>query len=135
MPIPAQAIAEAYEQSLLYGEHTWGGSIGWIKNKLSFGEAFQKDRAAGRFNRIEGSWDEHTAYIQKAYQIIAPELEGNLRALAQAVKVEGQRVVVYNPLPWKRSGVVSLKAAGFAPAALRPSDSKEATPVDVEPAR
>jgi hypothetical protein len=47
------------------------------------------------------------------------------------VKAEGQRVVVYNPLPWKRSGVVSLKAAGFAPAALRPTDGKEATPVDV----
>jgi len=131
LPIPAQAIADAYEQSLLYGEHTWGGSIGWINNKLSFGEAFQKDRAAGRFNRIEGSWDEHTAYIRKAYAIIAPELEGNLQALAQAVKIEGQRVVVYNPLPWKRSGVVSLKAAGFAPAALRPSNGKDATPVDV----
>ena len=133
LPDAAPAIADAYEQSLLYGEHTWGGSIGWINNKLSFGDAFQKDRAAGRFNRIESSWEEHTAYIRKAHAIIAPALEGNMQALAQAVKVEGQRVVVYNPLPWKRSGVVSLKAAGFAPAALRPSDSKEATRVDVEP--
>ena len=69
MPVPddAPAIADAYEQSLLYGEHTWGGSIGWIGNKLSFGEEFKKERAAGRFDRIEGSWDEHTAYIQKAH--------------------------------------------------------------------
>jgi len=132
LPIAAPAIAEAYEQSLLYGEHTWGGSIGWINNKLTFGDAFQKDRAAGRFNRIESSWEEHTAYIRKAYAIIAPELDGNLQALAQAVKVQGQRVVVYNPLPWKRSGVVSLKAADFAPAALRPSDGKETAPVDVK---
>ena len=90
MPNAAPAIADAYEQSLLYGEHTWGGSIGWIGNKLSFGEAFQKDRAAGRFDRIEGSWDEHTAYIRKAHAIITPELERNLQALAQGVKVEGQ---------------------------------------------
>jgi hypothetical protein len=137
LPVPddAPAIAEAYEQSLLYGEHTWGGSIGWIGNKLSFGEAFQKDRAAGRFDRIESSWDEHTAYIKKAHQIITPELAKNLQALAQSVKAEGWRVVVYNPLPWKRNGVVSLDAAGSTPHALKPMDSREATPVDVAAGR
>ena len=123
VPVPndAPAIAAAYEQSLLYGEHTWGGGIYWITNRLSYGEAFLKERAAGRFDRLESSWDEHTAYIQKAHQIIMPELAKNLQALAQGVKAEGRRVVVYNPLPWKRSGVVSLEAAGFAPAALKPS--------------
>ena len=133
LPVPndASAIAEAYEQSLLYGEHTWGGSIGWIGNMLSFGEAFQKERAAGRFDRLESSWDEHTAYIQKAHQIIAPALEKNLQALAQGVKAEGRRVVVYNPLPWKRSGLVSLDANGFTPAALKPIDGGKASPVDM----
>jgi alpha-mannosidase len=112
LPLPndAPAIAEAYEQSLLYGEHTWGGSVGWIDSKLSYGEAFQKERAAGRFDRIEGSWEEHTAYIKRAQEIIASELEKNLQALAQAVKVNGRRIVVYNPLPWKRSGLVELRA-------------------------
>ena len=131
----AAAIAEVYEQSLLYGEHTWGGSIGWIGNKLSFGEAFQKDRAAGRFDRIESSWDEHTAYIKKAHEIITPELAKNLQALAESVKVEGRRVVVYNPLPWKRSGVVSLEAAGFAPAALVPIGGGEASAADTSAGR
>ena len=131
VPDDAPAIADAYEQSLLYGEHTWGGSIGWIGNKLSYGEEFKKERAAGRFDRIEGSWDEHTAYIQKAHQLIAPELEKNLQALAQAVKAEGKRVVVYNPLPWKRSGVVSLEVGGSAPAALKAADGGSAFRVDV----
>jgi alpha-mannosidase len=133
LPVPndAPAIAEAYEQSLLYGEHTWGGAIYWIGNKLSYGEAFQKDRAAGRFDRLESSWDEHTAYIKKADQIITPELAKNLQALAQNVKADGRRVVVYNPLPWKRSGLVSLAAAGFAPAALKPIDGREASSVDL----
>jgi hypothetical protein len=133
VPVPnaEPAIADAYEQSLLYGEHTWGGSIGWIGNKLSFGEAFQKDRAAGRFDRIEGSWDEHTAYIQKAHQIIAPELEQNLQALAQGVKAEGRRIVVYNSLPWKRSGMVSLEAGGFMPFSLKAADGGKAFRVDV----
>ncbi len=130
VPDEATAIAEAYEQSLLYGEHTWGGSIGWIRNMLSYGEAFQKERAAGRFDRIESSWDEHTAYIKNAHQIVIPELAKNLQALAQSVKAEGWRVVVYNPLPWKRSGMVSLEAGGFAPAALAPIGGGEASAVD-----
>ena len=85
VPVPndAPAIAEACEQSLLYGEHTWGSAIYWIGNKLSYGEMFQKDRAAGRFDRLEGSWDEHTAYIMKAHQIITPALANTLQALAQ----------------------------------------------------
>jgi alpha-mannosidase len=134
LPVPneAAAIADAYEQSLLYGEHTWGGAIYWIGNTLTYGEAFQKERAAGRFDRLESSWDEHTAYIKKAHEIITPELAKNLQALAEGVKAEGRRVVVYNPLSWKRSGVVSLDAAGFAPAALKPIGDGEASPVDVD---
>ncbi len=126
-PVPddAPAIAAAYEQSLLYGEHTWGGSIYWITNRLSYGDEFRKERSEGRFNRLEASWDEHTAYIKKAHELIIPALTNDLQALARAVKVEGQRVVVYNPLPWKRSGVVRLEAHGFAPATLRPTDSKQ----------
>jgi hypothetical protein len=131
----APAIAAAYEQSLLYGEHTWGGAIYWISNTLSFGETFLKERAAGRFDRLEASWDEHSAYIQKAHQLIAPVLEDNLNALAQGVNAAGRRIVVYNPLPWKRSGVVSLDAAGFSPAALKPIDGSQASPVDTSAGR
>lgn len=116
----APTVNAAYEQSLLYGEHTWGGSIGWLKRKFGFGEEFLRERAAGRFQRIESSWDEHSAYIRRARDLIEPALRENLKALAQSVKVSGPRVVVYNPLPWKRSGLASVTWSGPAVAALKP---------------
>ena len=116
IPVPdaAPTITAAYEQSLLYGEHTWGGSIGWLDGKFGFGEDFKKERAAGRFQRIEGSWDEHTSYIEQARDLIQPALVSNLKALATGVQGEGARVVVFNPLPWKRGGLVTLAAPSTA---------------------
>jgi hypothetical protein len=125
----APIISAAYEQSLLYGEHTWGGSIGWLKNKLSYGEDFVRDRAAGKFQRIEGSWDEHTAYILKARDLIRPALEQNLAALAASVKADRPSVVVFNPLPWKRTAMVRLEASSSNFGAVAPADGGEATPV------
>jgi hypothetical protein len=61
IPEAGPAVSGAYEHSLLYGEHTWGGSVGWIGRKLSYGEEFKKNRAAGLLQRIENSWAEHTA--------------------------------------------------------------------------
>ena len=78
-------IAAAYEKSLMYGEHTWGGSIGWLDSKFGFGDAFWQERASGRYQRIEESWDEHTAYIEQARDMTGPLLTSNLQALAQAV--------------------------------------------------
>jgi hypothetical protein len=110
-------IAAAYEMSLMYGEHTWGGSIGWLKNGNSaffgFGDAFRQERASGRYQRIEESWDEHTAYIEQARDITGPLLDSNLQALARAVAADGPRVVVFNPLPWARDGIVRAGSTAF----------------------
>ena len=121
----APAVGAAYEQSLLYGEHTWGGSIGWLKRRYGFGEEFLRERASGRFERIESSWAEHSAYIKAARDLIAPVLRDNLQALAQSVNVSGPRVVVYNPLPWPRSGLVVVNWSGPAITALKAEDSNE----------
>ena len=113
-PDASPAAAAAYEQSLLYGEHTWGG-MGWwagfghIDGKMSYGEDFHKDQANGRFRKIEASWDEHTAYIQNAQKILVPVLRENLESLARNVDHAGPRIVVYNSLPWKRDGLVSIE--------------------------
>jgi hypothetical protein len=49
------ALAEARENSLLYGEHTWGGTLWWIYGRyvLKFGEEWDQERADGKFRRVE----------------------------------------------------------------------------------
>jgi hypothetical protein len=133
-PATAQTINDAYEQSLLYGEHTWGAALWWLVKyeggaKFGYGDAWRQVMAKGHFRRHEESWAEHTAYIEKARDLTAPLLDRELRALAQATGVNGQRVVVFNPLPWKRNGEVSVKAS-MAVAALKPADGGDAVPVE-----
>ena len=135
VPDAAPAVAAAYEQSLLYGEHTWGG-MGWwagfghIEGKMSYGEDFRKDQANGRFQKIEASWDEHTAYIKKAQELLVPALRENLESLAQDVDHAGPRIVVYNPLPWKRDGLVSIEIQASDIDAVRAVDGGEALPTE-----
>lgn len=95
-------ISTAYENILLYAEQTWGGSASVDKYGVEF-----KRLAPERYKDLEGSWEDKTGYIQKAENIIRPLLESNLQALAQHVKQEGKRFVVYNPLPYSRSAWVN----------------------------
>jgi hypothetical protein len=127
----AATIAAAYEQSLLYGEHTWGGALYWVTQynadrKFNYGDTWKAERAQSRFQRLENSWKEHTSYIESARDLIQPLLDRDLHILAQAARAEGLRVVVYNPLPWKRDGWVSLPASPMAITAFRPVDGEGA---------
>ncbi len=110
----APTIAAAYEQSLLYGEHTWGGALSWVarydgSKAMSYGDEWRTLRKEGKYKRLETSWAEHTAYIQRARDLIKPALATQLDTLAHAVDHEGDRIVVYNPLPWARDGLVSIR--------------------------
>jgi alpha-mannosidase len=112
-PDISDTVAKAYEQSLLYGEHTWGGSQSWITGygkdtKWSYGDAWRAERAAGRFQRLESSWAEHTAYIENAQRLIQPVLESQMKTLAESVAQSGPRIVVFNPLPWTRFGSFTM---------------------------
>ncbi len=100
---PAKDIASAYEQSLLYCEHTWGGA----EAVSVYGDAFQK-LPPDKYKNLEGSWEDKTDYIRTAGSIARSLLAVNLDALARAVDQAGPRVVVYNPLPWPRSGIVEI---------------------------
>ncbi|HYG33463.1 MAG TPA: hypothetical protein VEC99_01685, partial [Clostridia bacterium] len=129
---PTVELTHAREQSLLYGEHTWGGGLYWVTGygkdlRWAYGDQWKADLAAGRFERLESSWDEHSAYIENARQVVEPVLAREMKILAQSVHASGRRIVVFNPLPWIRDGLVTLR--GVNPNGdLKPVDGREILP-------
>ena len=74
-------IAAAYEQSLLYGEHTWGASSRFYSPR-KYGKAWQEEYAQGKYAMAEDSWREHGHYALKVRELIQPSLEVDLANLA-----------------------------------------------------
>ena len=103
-----EEIAKAFEKSLLYSEHTWG--LG--QSVDVYGRAF-KELPASKYQKLEASWEDKTDYIRNAARITSSLLDTGLSTLAQAVDTEGPRTVVYNPLPWQRSGIVDINGVSF----------------------
>ena len=100
---PAAGIVIAFEQCMLYDEHTWGG----FTSVEEFGDAFSR-LPANKYSDLEASWEDKTNYILKADSITEQILKTNMNALASGVNKSGPRLVVYNPLPWTRSGRVEI---------------------------
>jgi alpha-mannosidase len=107
----AEPLAEAYELSFLYGEHTWGLNGTYGGNRL-WGDDWKKKLPVEHQHKYLASFDDHRKYIRKTDEIIHRELASRLAILAQSVKAEGRRIVVFNPLPWSRSGVVAVNIDG-----------------------
>jgi hypothetical protein len=128
-PAAAAKIAEAYEQSLLFSEHTWGYDA--KRFPRSWGAQWEADRAAGKFVRLEESWNEHRRYAGHAAEIAGTQLEANLTALSAAAGVAGRRIAVFNSLPWRRDGVVEAPFAGAPPKALRDAQTGSLVPVEI----
>ena len=88
---PATTLTVARESSLLYGEHTWGASHGWLNSRFDYGEEFLRQRARGRYTRTEASWEEHSGYIRTTARLVQPLLRGQLAALACQAGPPGPR--------------------------------------------
>ncbi len=105
-----EVIAEAYMNSLRWSEHTWGLANQHFVPSL-YGEDFFRNYAAGltpNYRHMEASWEEHDRFAMGIQDQVIPTLYDDLNTLAENVSVPGMRVVVYNPLPWARDGVVKF---------------------------
>lgn len=105
-------VDKANESINLFNEHTFGlamshGHAGY----WAYGNEFEYLRAKGFYEPIEFSWKEKGQHIATAENLVYPVLKREMKKLAASVNVDGSRIVVYNPLPWKRSGLVTIQTS------------------------
>jgi hypothetical protein len=79
-----EEVAKAFEQSLLYSEHTWG--LG--QSVDVYGEAF-KDLPAGKYQKLEASWEDKTNYIRTTARITSSLLDAGSRRSREQLTPRG----------------------------------------------
>jgi hypothetical protein len=115
----AKSLATSYENSLLFGEHTWGANTpGWgffsqdginrDTERYLYGDTFLIARKNGFYQKFEASFEDHKRYIKISDSIISEALSDRMNSLVQSVKADDGDVVVFNPLPWTRTGLVEI---------------------------
>jgi alpha-mannosidase len=110
-----ETVREAYENTLLFGEHTWGPDVSRYAG-YCYGDEWKRKLAAGGYKFLLEGFDQKGAYARKAATVVERSLEQRMASLAAAVNVSGRRVVVYNPLPWRRDSAVQVLWSGAATA-------------------
>jgi hypothetical protein len=104
----AQPLARAYENSLLFSEHTFG-YYGSQPGGFWYGDEWKQKLAGGKYDRFLKSFDDKRDYIRTTANIVTNALDERMQLLAQNVDADGPRIVVFNPLPWQRSSVVEVQ--------------------------
>ncbi len=127
----ATEINQAFENCMLYDEHTWGGA----SSVRSYGKAFH-ELPDSTFKQLEDSWTDKTNYIRQANQKTEQVLQLNLETLAAEVNLKTPGILVYNPLPWSRSGRIELpgKPGQFLQVKDVPASGYTSIPYPVEAA-
>jgi len=134
-PDISRTIADAYEQSMLFSEHTFGmANQHYIKHP--YGKEWEKMWAEGlppNYHKMAESWKDHADYIDNAERLVSAPITEAISMLADNVNVNEPRIVVYNPLPWKRGGEVLLNCFHMPHGvSLRPVDGGPLLPYVIE---
>jgi hypothetical protein len=131
-PDQSVLIQTAYERTLRFAEHTFGmANQHYVK--LPWGKDWEKLWAEGlppQYRLMEESWKEKTDCAVDAARLIELPYKDAVSTLADNVNVGGGRIVVYNPLPWKRDAKVNINCFHLGGgASARPVDGGPAVPV------
>ena len=93
-PDVAADLAKAYEQSLLFGEHTFG-MHGSQPGGFRYGEDWKEAVFQNKYVRFQESFEDKKDYIRTTDSITSETVAQRMRMLAQHVNVSGPRVVVF----------------------------------------
>jgi len=136
-PDISRSIADAYENSQLFSEHTWGlANQHYVRTP--YGQAWQELWERGlpaQFRLMEASWKDKAESVEKIEKLIDFPYRDAVSTLADNVKVDGGRIVVFNPLPWTRDGMIEFDTRlifGNGYQAIKPLDGGAAIPVSHE---
>lgn len=131
-PDISKKLAAAQERSLMYGEHTWGGARNLQGRNAYADKDFEKTiETDGTCKYLQQTWDDHADYIRKAAGISSKLQERELAQLAAAVNIEGDRMVVFNPLPCIRDATVDVPGGGQVLVTNLPPSGYRAIPLPV----
>ncbi|MFH5181726.1 glycosyl hydrolase-related protein [Paenibacillus sp. TAB 01] len=125
----------AYEQTLLFGEHTWGLDCKTFLFPRTYDKpSFHRDKESERYRLMEASWREQEAYLDQADSALRQAVEAMSAATAASPMVavpvavaasispsapasapasasgELRRLRVYNALGWRRDAETQLTA-------------------------
>jgi len=91
MPYPADDIRRAYDDMMLYDEHTWG-----------------KDYPAGKLQ--DWAWNEKSHYAYRAAGLTQQITNASIQHLVNRIerKEDGHYIVVFNPLSFARTDIVRV---------------------------
>ncbi|MFA6240949.1 MAG: hypothetical protein WC655_08475 [Candidatus Hydrogenedentales bacterium] len=121
-------LAKAYEQSLLFGEHTWGFDA--KRFPRLYGDEWKQKYAEGAYKDLEASWQEKGRYVCTMWDLVKPALAQRMDALAKAVKSDAPRIVVFNPLPWPVDAQVLITLAERPEGRLIDAETREELPCE-----
>ena len=125
-PSLKKPLALAYENSLLYSEHTFGYH-GSQPGGYWYGGEWKQKLAEGKYTRFLKSFDDKRAYINTTADIVTNALNDRMQLLAHNVDADGPRIVVFNPLPWARSGEVAVQSPPENCSSVRDLDAGKIT--------
>ena len=131
-PSVKNLLADAYGQSLLYSEHTWGLATQHYIRQL-YGKDWEEALARGwprDYDTLEEANREHDDYITRVRLLVENPYANAVASLADNVSQSGPRIVVYNPLPWARDGLVEVNANYYpVTSGLRAADNSHRVPL------
>lgn len=122
----APIVDGAMEQIHLFDEHSFGMAMSHGQGGYwAYGDHFDDLRAKGFYEPIEYSWKEKSNHITAAEKLVYPTFSREIRRLAAAVNASGERIVVYNPLPWERNDLVTVQTTNPLKKALKNTSTGE----------